>query len=598
MFRSIQTKTMFFLAAFAVSLLIVTGYLIVFGIEMATEQVLDSGLRDKAVSFSNLVEEARAEDPRFLEKGDAAVLFSDKVAENTFLLGKDGTAIGTKEKQFPYDLNFQGGSDVQEIYKNEMYYISAISKIRGTDWYVVTEETRTEALPSLNLLKTIIIVLVTLILFCLWPLAKKISFQIQRPVRELADAATQIAEGDISHGIEVKEEGELTEIANAFNVMLDNLKSTMQQVLDKSGEAVSMQEIMEYVEETYDNLPGGILSINTLGEITTFNRTAEELTGISAGELIGLNIKNPTPLGIKNLLEPLRKCLSRGSLQLKTLTDIKHANGDIVPVVYSINIQFSLSNEVLGAICVFRRIEDINRFEESAHRVKNLESLGEMAASLAHEIKNPLTSIRGYAQYLRADAEGDGTEELDIILYEVDRLTNMLDRFLNFARPKPPNLKPEDMGSLMQYVATLVNKELPETIRVRTDFSETPKIMADKQMFEPLILNLILNAVQAMPDGGEILLRTYYDKKRDMVCAEVQDNGVGIPQEISEKIFAPFFTTKAEGTGMGLAIASRTVEAHKGVLEVESVVGEMTKFTIMLQAVHDEIKGEEKQKEE
>ena len=208
-----------------------------------------------------------------------------------------------------------------------------------------------------------------------------------------------------------------------------------------------------------------------------------------------------------------------------------------------------------------------------------------MAASLAHEIKNPLTSIRGYAQYLKVELEDKDMEELDIILYEVDRLTNMLDRFLNFARPKLPKLKAEDMNGLMAYVATLVKRDLPSNISIRTDFGHIPKVMVDKEMFEPLILNLMLNAIQAMPDGGEIWLRTHYDKKRDVVCAEVQDNGMGISQEISDKIFDPFFTTKADGTGMGLAIASRTVEAHRGVMEVESVVGEMTKFTIMLQAV-------------
>ncbi len=597
MFKSIQTKTMFFLVAFAVSILLVTGYLVMFGVGMVTNKVKEDSLKDKAITLSNIISSGLIVHHQIDGTSDQAMeaLFSDEVSGTSFLINQDKVTIGCEDKEKPYDLNFRGKSQVQAVYKNNMFYVAAVAKVQGQKgWFVVAEETESSAFPHLNLLKTTVIVLIIIILFCLWPLGKRISFQIQKPVKKLADSAAQIAKGDISHGIEIKEEGELADIAASFNTMLDNLKSTMQQVLDKSGEAASMQEIMEYVEETYDNLPGGVLSINTLGEITTFNQAAEALTGIEASELIGIDIKNPTPPGLKNLLDPLRRCLSRGSLQLKTLTDIKNKEGTVIPVVYSINIQFGMNNEVLGAICVFRRIEDINRFEESANRVKNLESLGEMAASIAHEIKNPLTSIRGYAQYMKVELEDKDMEELDIILYEVDRLTAMLDRFLNFARPKLPDLRMEDLGSLMQYVVTLVKRELPSNIQIRTEFSQTPKVMVDKEMFEPLVLNLILNAIQAMPEGGEILLRTYYDKKRDVVCAEVQDNGEGIPQEISDKIFDPFFTTKADGTGMGLAIASRTVEAHKGVLEVESVVGEMTRFTIILQAAaQEERRGEQ-----
>lgn len=582
---------MFFLAGFAVSLLIVAGYLVMFGVEQVTEAVKEDSLRDKAVSVANITATNLAEEGTAIEKNAAFLktTFSDAVSGNCFLINRDKKVIGCGDKEKPYDLRFKGSSDVQETYKNEMFYLSAIAKVDGQDgWFVVAEETRSEAFKDLNMLKTIVITLITVLIFLLWPLSKRIAWKIQKPVKELAEEAVQIASGDIGHGIGSTEPGELTDIANAFNLMLDNLKSTMQQVLDKSGEAISLQEIMEYVEDTYDNLPSGIISINTLGEITTFNQAAEELTGYEAKELLGIDIKNPTPPGLKNLLNPIRRCLSRGSLQLKTLTDIKNQEGAVVPVVYSINIQFGANDEVLGAVCVFRRIEDIDRFEESTNRVKNLESLGEMAASLAHEIKNPLTSIRGYAQYMKVELEDRDMEELDIILYEVDRLTNMLDRFLNFARPKLPKLKKEDMNSLMAYVATLVKRDLPSNIKIRTDFSQIPNVMVDKEMFEPLLLNLLLNAVQAMPDGGEIWLRTYYDKKRDVVCGEVQDNGEGISQEISSKIFDPFFTTKANGTGMGLAIASRTIEAHKGVIEVESVAGEMTKFTIILPAVAEE----------
>ena len=348
-----------------------------------------------------------------------------------------------------------------------------------------------------------------------------------------------------------------------------------------------MQEVMAYVDETYNALPTGIISINKIGEITTFNSTAEELTGLSASELVGINIDNPTPPQIKKLINELKRCMSRGSLKLKTITDIRNLAGDVIPVEYSINIQFGLRNEVIGAICVFRKIDDIRSFEESANRVKTMEALGEIAASMAHEIKNPLTSIRGNTQYLdfMLKEEGLSYDEVDIILHETDRLTTMLNRFLTFTRPKLPEPEKTNLAEIMEYVTVLVDRDKPENITIRKHFDSIPPVMADKEMFESVFLNLVLNAIQAMPDGGTVVMKTHYDKKRNMVCATVRDNGSGITPDISEKIFDPFFTTKETGTGMGLPIASRIIEMHRGIMEVESIEGEMTEFRIMLQAL-------------
>ena len=131
----------------------------------------------------------------------------------------------------------------------------------------------------------------------------------------------------------------------------------------------------------------------------------------------------------------------------------------------------------------------------------------------------------------------------------------------------------------------LVDRDKPENITIRKHFYSIPPVMADKEMFESVFLNLVLNAIQAMPDGGTVVMKTHYDKKRNMVCATVRDNGSGITPDISEKIFDPFFTTKETGTGMGLPIASRIIEMHRGIMEVESIEGEMTEFRIMLQAL-------------
>ncbi|WP_027399272.1 sensor histidine kinase [Anaerovorax odorimutans] len=596
MFRSIQTRTMFFLVALAVSLLIVISYILVAGVENVGKNMKEAALEERTILLSQLIKSNFDSGEKVSPEECYAYIstnsgLSEDALDLTFLINKSGDTIGYNDEEKPYNLNYRGQSQQQYIYKNGQDYIvglCSLSKISGLeDWFVCSEENFPMAFGNINNIKTIVITLITLFLFILWQISKKLTYSITNPIKALSIAAAQIAEGDISHEIVTKNKDELSDIAQSFNTMLNNLKSTMRQVLAKSGEAASMQEIMEYVEQAYDNLPGGIISINNIGEITTFNEVAEELMGLKAEEVLGLDIKNPIPKEIKPIIEALRRCLAKGSLQLKTLAEIYNIEGVKIPILYSINIQFGLKNEVIGAVCVFRRIQDIERFEESTNRAKNLESLGEMSASLAHEIKNPLTSIRGYAQLvdLELSEKGMDLDELDIIMHETDRLTLMLDRFLNFARPKMPELKEVDLRELVTYVINLTKTDLPKNIRINTTFKDIPHVMLDAELFEPVILNLILNATQAMPDGGTIDIRTGYSYQRKMVYLEIRDNGIGIPIEMSEKIFQPFFTTKDTGVGMGLAISSRMVEAHKGILEVESVVGEMTKFTILLQAV-------------
>ncbi len=596
MFKSVRTRAMFYLICVTISLLIIISYVLVTGIEKIGHGMQADALSDRTrllsecfLAGSKANGEISPEDAYLLIRN--ADFIQEDIKENSFLISKERRTIGYYGRELPYNLNFSGRDSLQRVYKkgeNYIAHLTALEQIPGlSGWYVCSEKRYSQVFRDINNIKTGTIVLLTILLCILWPLSKRISRKITNPIRDLSKDAARIASGDISQEITVKNKDELAEIAASFNLMLNHLKSTMQQVLTKSGETASMHEIMEYAEQAYENLLSGIISINNIGEITTFNEAAEQLTGLKAAAILGLNVQNPVPKEIKPLIDTLKRCLAKGSLQLKTLADIYNVQGEKVPILYSVKIQFGMKNEVIGAICVFRNILDIQRFEESTNRTKNLKALGEMSASLAHEVKNPLTSIRGYAQLAKLElTEHDlNVEGLDIIMHEADRLAQMLDRFMHFARPKIPVLSEVDLRKVIDYVITLIQSDLPADIKINTVFNEIPHVMADEELFEPVILNLLLNAIQAMPDGGVITIKTGYLEKRKMVFTEIIDTGKGIPRELSERIFEPFFTTKDIGAGMGLAISSRIIEAHKGVLEVESVVDEGAKFTILLQAI-------------
>jgi two-component system, NtrC family, sensor kinase len=229
-----------------------------------------------------------------------------------------------------------------------------------------------------------------------------------------------------------------------------------------------------------------------------------------------------------------------------------------------------------------------NELEKSVIRAKNLESLAEMSAGMAHEIRNPLTSIKGYAQYIQYEIEDKSSLKSDaqVIIDEVDRLNRIVDRFLSFARPKELQLKPTFVNNVVYEVIKVIKKDIEKKqIKFYTKLKETPLAMVDFEQLEQVILNLVLNSIQAMQQGGKLSIHSGYLKDLSMVYISIKDTGVGINEENYDKIFEPFYTTKNKGTGLGLAICARIIENHKGYIEVKSAQGLETVFTIKLPVI-------------
>lgn len=329
MFKSIQTKTMFYLVILAIGVLIIVGFAMTSFVGNMSQNQKEEALKERALLFSSMLN--REASPERTPEEYYALLKETpnlpKVAiDNTFLINKDMETIGNNQREKPYKLDFQTRSDYQYTYKNGKYYVSELRSLDGIPnldgWYLCTEENFETAFVSLNYIKTGIIVLITILLFILWPLSRRLTKSITNPIRGLAKNLRKAANGDISHEINYSNRDEMAHIAESFNIILNNLKSTMQQVLLKSGEAASMEEIMEYIEQAYDNLSAGIISINNIGEITTYNKEAEALIGIQSNKVLGLDIKNPIPIELKPIITPLSRCMAKGSLQLKTITDL------------------------------------------------------------------------------------------------------------------------------------------------------------------------------------------------------------------------------------------------------------------------------------
>lgn len=235
---------------------------------------------------------------------------------------------------------------------------------------------------------------------------------------------------------------------------------------------------------------------------------------------------------------------------------------------------------------VYRELQD--SFEQ-VKRADRLSAIGQLAAGLAHEIRNPLASIDGAAEVL--DAAGDQPdlrrETVGIIRKECSRLNRLLTNLLDFARPRHPDWRDVDLSRVLRTVLDLVSHSAGKGIRFHTEISaDVPRLLGDEEQLTQVILNLALNAAQAMPGGGDVWLTSRAGN--DGILIEIRDQGPGIPAEHIDKIFDPFFTTKAAGTGLGLSVVHQIVTQHGGTVSVATNPGQGTTFGLLFRKTRGE----------
>ena len=228
---------------------------------------------------------------------------------------------------------------------------------------------------------------------------------------------------------------------------------------------------------------------------------------------------------------------------------------------------------------------DLRKTEAQLIRSEKLAALGQLAAGIAHEIRNPLTSINILIHSLTENlsTEDSRWEDLKVIEEEVLRINEILDQFLRFAKPASPLFEKTNLIPIFEEILQLLRPQIERgKIAVKKEFEPLPLITVDKEQIKQVILNLLMNAIQAMPGGGELSMSGRFSKDGYWVELTIQDSGIGIPLEDLKKLFDPFFSTKEGGIGLGLSIAHRIIDQHHGKIEVESTPGKGTLFTISL----------------
>ena len=347
------------------------------------------------------------------------------------------------------------------------------------------------------------------------------------------------------------------------------------------------------------SISSGLLTIDLDGNVVFFNKAAEEITGYSLTKVYLSKAEEIFPF-LKERKGIFKRPSGRDHPPFRFESGFKKENGDNLYLGFSTSpLRDSEGNE-LGNIVIF---QDLTRFKEMEKHIKmvdRLAAVGRLAAGMAHEMRNPLASLSGSIQVLKDGLELDERDErlMDIAMRETERLNSLITDFMLFAQPGLANKEIVHIDRIIGDTLDelICRPEWSKDIKTMQNISTNVQIEVDPRQLRQALWNLFVNAIQAMPQGGELKIDVEEaaheldsrDQAKDCIKIGVSDTGLGIPKDHLDKIFDPFFTTKDEGAGMGLAITYRIIESCQGKIVVNSEVGQGTSFSIFLPVVPEE----------
>ncbi len=360
-----------------------------------------------------------------------------------------------------------------------------------------------------------------------------------------------------------------------------------------------IQNLAAFRNNILRSLGSGMFTIDTNGYITTWNRTAKGITGLSAHEVVNRHYTELLQRAENSIhpsaREEMRKVVEsvlqgQGTHHLYKVpfhrgNETRLLNFIVTPLAVGLR-------QTQGAVVVFEDITEQVHLEARLREMERLAEIGQMTATIAHEIRNPLTAIKGAVDLLAGETDPENIAIYsDVLSMEVARLTEIADEFLEFARPFHLNIRPEPLRPLLERIFRFLSAFFQEnSVQARLEMESDVIIPMDPNRIEQALRNLIHNAVQAMPQGGQITVEVC--DADEWVVIHVHDTGSGIPPDTVEKIFSPFFTTRTRGTGLGLSIVKKIVDGHRGKIAVQSTLGKGSTFSLWLPKLNREVFGE------
>lgn len=347
-----------------------------------------------------------------------------------------------------------------------------------------------------------------------------------------------------------------------------SLEKTVKKLEEKD---INLKDLEFFNTKVIESLPSGLFTTDINGTVLIFNHAAELISGTKKESVIGDTINTALPfLSLPPESGRYEKILA--------------VNTDSIKIIgLNISVLKDLNKNETGFIGIFQDLTQIKKLESEMKNKEQWAAIGELSANIAHEIRNPLASLKGSIEMLREDklSEKHKKNLMDIALNEMDRLNNTITDFLTYSRPKPLEIQLIDLHPILDStLELLMNAEHNGKISIKKDFKGQLFVRADPEKIRQVFWNLGVNAFEAMAGSGDLTVST--ENNPQNAAISFSDTGPGILQSNIDKIFYPFFTTKEAGTGLGLSIAYRIIEEHKGRLLVSSKPGIKTTFEIIL----------------
>ncbi|OGC77928.1 MAG: hypothetical protein A2145_04135 [candidate division Zixibacteria bacterium RBG_16_40_9] len=398
-----------------------------------------------------------------------------------------------------------------------------------------------------------------------------------KPYKEIKHKATE------AHLVsEENSTGEIDFVVKTFQKTIDELKNKekiLKELYHKTSEkAENLSRLNDYI---LDSMSSGVIICDREGKISRLNQAAEEILTLKSALVINSHYKQI--LGPENPLSHLiDKTLAEEKIFTNLDLEVEKPSREKVYLSASSSLIKDDQGQLVGEGLLFSDISNVKKLQEEINFKEKMAALGEMSAGLAHQLRNSMGSIMGFTKLLKKvlKDEPDNSEIIQNIVTESLIMEQLLAKFLNFT--KPLDLVLERVN--LKEIVTESFHQTSEYTKRKDIFLATPApeeanmVMADKLLLKQCFQNLFQNSFEAMPNGGK--LQVSIDEEKDFLRIEVSDQGGGIPAEILDKIFNPFFTTKEKGTGLGLSLVKKIVNLHQGKIQAHSQVGQGTKFTI------------------
>ncbi len=413
-----------------------------------------------------------------------------------------------------------------------------------------------------------------------------LSRRITRPLEEFVKATLEVSRGNLEHRIDVNTGDEIEDLSGNFNRMVDEVLSQRRELEERFREIAYLKR---YRDNILSSMTNGLLTLDNEGRIITINREGEEILGVDACNITGsdcaLFCKDNPYFG-----DILKRAVDEGRGMRYREVNYRRGKDELI---LSLNINPLLDDRggSLGMLVVFEDLTEIRAMEERMRHSDRLAAIGTIAASLAHEIKNPLTAIKTFVQLMPSKYGSETFRKRfnTTVPREINRMVEIIENLLDLSRKPKLKFSPININDVMKrsfdlYASEMERKGVRPHLTLNKDL---PPVRGDMEYLTRAFLNLLINAIQAMPKGGEIYGHTSSESNGDglFIHVTIRDTGIGMDDETARNLFNPFFTTKEKGTGLGLAIVKKIIEEHKGDIEVSSTPGKGSTFKIILPAL-------------